>query len=76
MKEVVEIRDLQSDNIDLVQGAEEVKEFCDAAGYDNDDDYDYAYVVWDKKRTGNIKAVYGSYTPNLDDTAYIMRQIK
>ena len=68
-KEVVQVKDLQADNIDLIQSTEEIEYFCGATGYTNDD-YDYLYVVWDKAREGNIESVYGSYRCYLDSDAY------
>lgn len=73
-EEIETVGNLEADNIDLIQSPEEVKEFCDSAGYDNEDDYDYAFIVWGKERTGDVQAVYGSYSVDLGATAYIMRQ--
>lgn len=65
----MKVRDLEADNIDLIQDYTEAKEFLESAGYVNDD-YNFVFVVWDKERKGDLKEVYGSYSANLDAEAY------
>ena len=71
---VVKVKDLDADNIDLIQGSEAVKEFLEASDYINDDEYDYAFIVWDEARSGTVQTVYGSYKVGLEDYAYRLPQ--
>lgn len=72
---VVRIRDLQEDNIDLIQSAEAMQEFCESAGYHNDDDFEFGFIIWDKPRSGTIMGVYGSHTVDLDGYAHTLHEI-
>ena len=50
----VRVKDLEADNIDLIQNIEDVRAVCKSEGYKNDDDYEYAFIVArDKARTGS-----------------------
>lgn len=63
------VRELQDDNVDLIQDSNELKEILDTEGLINDD-YNYGFIVWDEERSGQIQHIYGSYSASLDAEAY------